>query len=144
MRRVETFDERVVRLARQARTRGVQVYQELSTGAWFATSASRPGRAHYVTAVSCTCEGFVFSGACTHNAALLDRLGWLPQVVDDMPATMSCRPCEGTGQIWSEGEWSPDQCFVCSGTGRVDVVIHHIGPNNIVDFPRIDSPRPAA
>jgi len=144
MRRVETFDERVIRLAQVARERGIKVYQEQSTGRWFATSASRPGTAHYVTAVSCTCEGFIFSGACSHNAALLAKLSWLPRVAGDEPATMACRVCGGGGETWSEGDWSPDECWVCRGTGHVDVVIDRIGSDNIVEFPRVDSPRPAA
>ena len=141
----ETHDERVVRLARQAQVKGVKVFQELSTGAWFATSASRPGQAHYVTAVSCSCEGFVFSGACSHNAALLDRLGWLPRVTEELPATVACSVCRGSGELWAEGSWSPDTCFVCRGIGRVEV-IDRIGPvaDNIVEFPRSDRPRPAA
>ncbi len=140
----ETRDERVVRLARVARERGIKVYQELSTGAWFATSASQPGKAHYLTAVSCTCEGFIFSGACTHNAALLDRLGWLP-AAEPAPATMPCLACRGSGQIWSEGSWSADRCFICSGTGQVDVVLDRIGPvaDNVIPFP-VERPRPAA
>ena len=140
----ETYDERIVRLARQAQAKGVKVFQELSTGAWFATSASQPGKAHYLTAVSCTCEGFIFSGACTHNAALLAKLGWLPPVAEELPATMPCLACRGAGEVWSEGSWSPDRCFVCSGTGAGDVVIDRISPDNIVEFPRVDSPRPAA
>jgi len=140
---METHDERIVRLARTARERGIRVYSDDAGQQWFATSSSQPGVLHYVTAVSCTCRGFVFSGACTHNAALLDRQNWLPRVVEELPATVPCYPCDGTGEIWSKGEWSPDQCWYCSGTGAVDVVNDRV-PDNIIEFPRSEQPRPAA
>ena len=138
----ETRDERVVRLARVARERGIKVYQEQSTGCWFATSASQPGKAHYVTGVSCACEGFVHTGACTHNAALLDSLGWLP-AVEPAPATMPCLACRGAGELWSQGSWTADRCEFCSGRGCVDVVVDRV-PTNVIEFPRSDSPRDAA
>jgi len=136
----ETPDARIVRLAQVARERGIQVYQELSTGAWFATSASRPGTAHYLTAVSCTCEGFIFSGACSHHSALLAKLGWLP-VVESASSPVPCTACTGSGQLWSEGQWSADSCGFCNGAGHVDVVIDC--PTNVVSFPVTDD-RPAA
>jgi hypothetical protein len=71
------------RLAEQGRGNGVQIFQELSTGAWYATSASRAGALHYLTGLSCTCEGFIYAGRCQHHAMLLERLGWLPDVADD-------------------------------------------------------------
>jgi hypothetical protein len=71
------------RLAEQGRGNGVQIFQELSTGAWYATSASRAGGLHYLTGLSCTCEGFIYAGRCQHHAMLLERLGWLPDVADD-------------------------------------------------------------
>ncbi len=139
---METYDERIVRLARQARERGVRIYSDDAGKQWFATSSSQPGVLHYITAASCTCRGFVFSGACTHNAALLDRLGWLP-AVEPAPATMPCLACRGAGEIWSEGSWSPDTCFICQGTGAVDVVADRV-PTNVIEFPVTDDRRPAA
>jgi hypothetical protein len=130
----ETPDQRVVRLARVARERGIQVYQELSTGAWFATSASRPGHAHYLTAVSCTCEGFIFSGACTHNAALLDRLGWLPPVAD-APETVACTFCKGTGRFWAEGDFSDSACGCCGERGWFYDIVIDRAPANVTNFP---------
>src|SRR5215210_3888742 len=64
------------RLAEQGRTNGVRLFQELATGAWYATSASRAGGLHYVTGLSCTCEGFVYAGRCQHHSLLLEHLGW--------------------------------------------------------------------
>ncbi len=143
---METIDQRILRLARVARERGIRVYSDDAGTQWFATSASQVGVLHYVTAVSCSCRGFIFSGACSHNAALLARLGWLPRIADESPATVACSVCSGKGEVWTEGSWSPDQCWYCQGSGRRDLVIDHISPvaDNIVEFPRIDSPRPAA
>jgi len=140
----ETRDEALVRLSKQARQRGVQLFRVVTTGEVFATSISRPGELHWLTHLSCDCPGFIRHQRCQHYAKLMDDLGWLPVVADESPATMPCLACRGEGEIWSEGSWAPDRCFVCSGTGVVDVVIDRIGPSNVVEFPRIDSPRSAA
>jgi len=64
------------RLAAKAEAEGVVIYAEGSR--WYATSRSRPGARHHVTAWSCTCPGFIYTGECGHHSLLLDRLGWLP------------------------------------------------------------------
>jgi len=66
------------------------------------------------------------------------------RVADESPATVACSVCGGSGEVWSEGSWSPDRCFVCAGAGVVDVAIDHVVENNIVEFPRTDDRRPAA
>ena len=76
------------RLAGQAQAKGVRLYSELVSGERFASSASRPGTVHRLTAYSCTCEGFCRWQRCMHLSALLSELGWIP------PA---CGPCQGTG-----------------------------------------------
>ena len=63
------------RLAGVARDRGIRLYQEATTGAWFATSATTPGAVYDVTGYSCTCPGFCHHQRCSHHAALLERLG---------------------------------------------------------------------
>lgn len=141
---METYDERIVRLARQAREQGIRVYSHDAGKQWFASSASTPGTLHYITAVSCSSKGFIFSGACTHNAALLDRLGWLPRIAEELPATMPCLVCRGAGEVWSEGSWSPDRCFVCRGFGLLDVVADRLPAGNVIEFPITDDCRPAA
>ena len=75
---MESHDESIVRLARTAQQRGIQVFREVTTGCWFASSASKPETLHRVTAVSCDCLGFVAHQRCTHHSALLARLGWFP------------------------------------------------------------------
>ena len=73
------------RLAKQAHDKGVTLLQECLTGAWFATSASRPGEIHRLTGFSCSCEGFAYNARCMHHSLLLERLGWLPELPDDEP-----------------------------------------------------------
>jgi hypothetical protein len=80
------------RLADQAHANGVQIFQELSTGAWYATSASRAGGLHYLTGLSCTCEGFIYAGRCQHYAMLLERLGWLPDAEATDPEPVAAVP----------------------------------------------------
>ncbi len=141
---MESHDESIVRLARTARERGIQVFREVATGQWFATSTSKPETLHRVTAVSCDCLGFVAHQRCSHHSALLAKLGWLPRIDDESPATVDCGACGGSGEIWRDGQFTPDPCFYCRGKGRVDVVIDRIGPDNVVQFPAIEQPRPAA
>ena len=64
------------RLAAKAEAEGVVIYAEGSR--WYATSRSQPGARHRVTAWSCDCKGFIFTGECGHHSLLLARLGWLP------------------------------------------------------------------
>ena len=138
----ETRDETLIRLASQARARGVQLFRVVTSGEVFATSISRPGELHRVTHLSCDCEGFIRHQRCMHYAKLMDDLGWLPQVAGDEPATMPCLACRDAGSIWREGQWGADTCFVCRGIGHVDVVVDR--PTNVVPFREVDSPRPAA
>ncbi len=141
----ETRDEALVRLAKQARDRGVQLFRVVTTGEVFAASISRPGELHRLTHHSCDCEGFIRWQRCCHYAAMLDSLGWLP-AVEPASSPVPCGPCDATGRVWSEGSWSPDECWYCSGRGSRDVVLDRIAPvvDNVIDFPRSDSPRPAA
>lgn len=72
------------RLAAKAEAEGVLVYAEGSR--WYATSRSQPGARHRVTACSCTCRGFIYTGECGHHSLLLARLGWLDQPVAEPAA----------------------------------------------------------
>ncbi len=138
----ETRDEALVRLARQAQERGVQLFRVTTTGEVFASSVSRPGELHRVTHLSCDCVGFVRHQRCMHYAKLMADLGWLPKLAEEM-AMVVCSACSGSGQCWIEGSYTPDQCFYCRGTGRVDQVVDRI-PANIVPFPVAGDRRPAA
>jgi hypothetical protein len=140
----ETHDEALVRLAKQARDRGVQLFRVVTTGEVFATSISRPGELHRVTHLSCDCPGFIRHQRCMHYAKLMDSLDWLP-VVESASSPVPCTACDATGRVWLEGSWSADECWYCRGSDRADVVADRIGPvaDNIIPFP-VDRPRPAA
>jgi len=107
-RRRPTTPADVARLAALARVRGVEVFLDAGTGRWFATSATDANACHRLTAYSCDCQGFTAWGRCSHHAALLDRLGWLP-AVDTAP---TCRTCHGRG-------FDPD----CAGHPTADGVV---------------------
>lgn len=76
------------RLAEAARTKGIRIRRDRRDGRFYASSCSHPGRWHFVTAVSCDCPGFITHSRCTHHAALLAALGWLPPLepepIDDV------------------------------------------------------------
>jgi hypothetical protein len=120
------------RLAAVAQKRGLRLTQERE-GVWFCSSASNPDAPHYVTALSCDCRGFIEHQRCSHLAALLDHLGWLPEVVaepEDAPATVPCGNCSGGGTIYvrdcERAGWPHPTCPECGGTGEtpaVDVLV---------------------
>jgi len=78
----ETVDQARRRLAEKARQEGVTLTLD-DDGRWYASSVSRPGTRHYVTAYSCDCIGFCNHGRCKHHSALLACFGWLD--LDDGP-----------------------------------------------------------
>jgi len=123
VRRRPTTAEDLHRLAGVARDHGIRLFQEVTTGAWFATSATKPDAVYDVTGYSCTCEGFTAWQRCSHHAALLARLGWLPDIAAVPPAptpitaaaSAPCRTCRGRGWVYVEdGDW-PAQvpCRAC-------------------------------
>ena len=130
--RRESVDAAFHRLAAEARRQGVTVYRIEGTKgpAWFSPSQSRPGTAHHLTAVSCTCQAFLRWQRCRHLARLLDVLGWLPTVTGDPdpappaigpPSAPPCGFCHGRG--WAYSEWfasagaNRPPCRQCAGTG---------------------------
>lgn len=107
------------RLAEEARRRGIWIYVEPTSGDHFATSASDRRRLHRVTALSCTCPGFAQHRRCTHHAALLEHLGWLPDPAPD-PAAAPLPPAPGTELPCPLCADAPDEgCPVCAGSGVV-------------------------
>ena len=82
----ETHDAALVRLAHKARAEGIRLYRDRNDGRHYASSASTPGRLHYVTGLSCDCVGFATHRRCQHFAALLAALGWLATDPEPAPA----------------------------------------------------------
>jgi hypothetical protein len=74
----ESPGQALARLAAQARAEGVRIYRDSRDGRHYATSAGHPGVLHYVTGFSCDCLGFILHQQCTHHAALLAALRWIP------------------------------------------------------------------
>jgi hypothetical protein len=103
------------RLADLAQERGLRVF-EASPNHWFCTSYTDPFRLHVVTGFSCDCQGFVHHQRCTHHAALLEHLGWLPA-----PAMIDCPTCHGGGIIYVRAcervGFPYPACSTCQGTG---------------------------
>ena len=131
-RRRPTTPADLHRLAGLARDRGIRLYQERATGAWYATSATDPGAVYHLTGYSCSCPGFTAWQRCSHHAALLDRLGWLPDIAAVTPAptpitaaaTAPCRACGGRG-LDPACDGHPTaagrvacECERCDGAGR--------------------------
>jgi hypothetical protein len=103
VRRRETHDEAICRLADQAAQRGVQIYRTADGRHW-ATSISNPDELHYVTGYSCDCRGFLRHQGCTHHSALLASRGWLPCTPEPTMPTppvrmpdVPCHACKGEG-----------------------------------------------
>lgn len=72
------------RLADEAERRGIKIYVEVTTGAMFASSSRDPGGLYFVDPqLGCTCQGYGHHARCTHFAAMLAWLGWLPDPDDD-------------------------------------------------------------
>lgn len=98
---VESHAETVQRLAAKARREGVRLYRDSRDGRYYASSASQPGKMHYVTGVSCDCQGFQTHQRCMHHSALVTALGWTggeAEPVDALPVSV-CRRCAGTGIV---------------------------------------------
>jgi len=79
-RLVESHDQAIRRLAVVAEERGITIHWH-DRGAireYYATSNTSPGLLHRVTLFSCSCEGFIRHGRCTHHARLLAELDELP------------------------------------------------------------------
>jgi hypothetical protein len=77
-RPTDTRDQAIRRLAFQAITRGLRIFEHQATGEFFCSSYSQPDRCHRVTALSCDCAGFIRHGRCQHHALLLFQIGELP------------------------------------------------------------------
>lgn len=128
VRKSESREDALIRLANKARAEGVKLYQDPKDGRYYASSVSNPGHMHYVTGFSCDCAGFVQHGRCKHYAALMSALGWIatPEPEPTAPATgpAVCGQCSGigetqytrsTGRGRSVYDWQT--CSDCRGSG---------------------------
>jgi hypothetical protein len=133
VRKSETREEALVRLAAKAREEGVKLYRDSKDGRYYASSVSTPGQMHYVTGFSCDCAGFAQHHRCKHYAALMSALGWIaaPEPKPTAPATRPavCGTCNGLGETQytrSTGlgryvyDWQT--CGACHGTGQASEV----------------------
>jgi hypothetical protein len=112
------------RLADLAHERGLRVF-ETGPNQWFCTSHTDPFALHVATGFSCDCRGFLHHQRCSHHAALLAHLGWLPEVepTAELPqleatgqsAQLDCPTCCGCGvQTYRTFE---ERCSACGGSG---------------------------
>jgi hypothetical protein len=104
------------RLADLAQERGLRVF-ELGPNRWFCTSHTDPFALHVVTGLSCDCRSFLHHQRCSHHAALLAHLGWLPELEVESPAPQQCFWCSGSGRIPNDQHERYDRCEPCGGTG---------------------------
>jgi hypothetical protein len=108
------------RLADLAHARGLRIF-EVGSNRWFCTSHTDPFALHVVTGFSCDCQGFLAHGRCSHYAALLAHLGWLPELEEETPAsatggtTTDCPDCTGCGVVVYRT--FEERCPTCGGTG---------------------------
>ena len=110
----ETQEQALSRLASKARAEGVKLLQSVSSGQYFATSTSQPGKRYRVSADHCECLGFQSHGRCKHHAALLSAL---------TGTGAPCSECKGQGSIPRMELFKGKRvdiyvpCHACKGTG---------------------------
>src|SRR4051812_2717829 len=97
----ESHDQALHRLALVAEERGIRIHWHDNgpRREYFASSHSTPGLLYRVTLHSCSCEGFIRVGRCTHFARLLSELDELPPLdPPPPPAVMAERRIERVEQ----------------------------------------------
>jgi len=103
----ETEREAIARLLDKAKVEGVAIVRDHTDGRFYASSVSKPGAMHYVTAYSCTCIGFSRHQRCKHLVALWSHLGYFGPEPDPEP-TPACCPAVAVVHVpghWSTGGW---------------------------------------
>lgn len=110
----------LTRLADKARTDGIRLYRDPVDGRHYASSASEPGRLHYVTGYSCDCRGFMTHQRCKHHAALLAAMGWLTDKPEPDPPGATLR-IHRTGDYYDDRGFyvDPSAVIFVSGVARV-------------------------
>ena len=110
VRITETERTALTRLLAKAKAEGVKLLRD-QDGRHYASSVSRPGTRHYVTAYSCDCRGFIAHQRCKHLAALLSALGWLPGTPepDPAPMTITLAHVDGHYSLAADPQWMEPQ-----------------------------------
>jgi hypothetical protein len=101
----ETEREAIARLLDKAKTEGVTIVRDHTDGRFYASSVSRPGAMHYVTAYSCTCIGFSRHQRCKHLVALWSHLGYFGPEPDLEPTSPAAVAVVHVPGHWSTGGW---------------------------------------
>ncbi|MEJ7900502.1 MAG: hypothetical protein WKF63_01575 [Thermomicrobiales bacterium] len=105
VRIIETERTALTRLLAKAKAEGVKLLRD-QDGRHYASSVSRPGTRHYVTAYSCDCRGFVAHQRCKHHAALLSALGWLQGDPEPDPGmAITCAHVGAHYSLEADPEW---------------------------------------
>jgi len=121
----ETHDAALVRLAHKARAAGIRLYRDRNDGRHYASSASTPGRLHYVTGLSCDCVGFATHRRCQHFAALLAALGWLqgdPEPTPPAPMTITLAHVSAHYSLDTDPQWvEPFTEIMVDGEAKVRI-----------------------
>jgi hypothetical protein len=116
---VRSTDPALLRLAAQGRACGVRLLREHLSGEWFAISSTDRETCYRLTALSCTCPGFMRHQHCQHLVLLLVRLGYLAET-----EPVECLDCQGRGFTFSfVNGWAPPYevpCDICERTGTID------------------------
>jgi hypothetical protein len=107
----ETEREAIARLLAKAKVEGVTIVRDHTDGRFYASSVSKPGAMHYVTAYSCTCIGFSRHQRCKHLVALWSHLGYFGPEPDPEP-TPAC--CPAVAVVHVPGAWGPGGYLVCT------------------------------
>ena len=105
----ETEREDIARLLDKAKAEGVTIVRDHTDGRFYASSVSKPGAMHYVTAYSCTCIGFCRHQRCKHLVALWSHLGYFDPEPDSEPT-----PPPAVAVTHVPGAWGPGGWLVCT------------------------------
>ena len=142
IRITETERTAMSRLLAKARAEGVKLIRD-QDGRHFASSVSRPGTLHYVTAYSCDCRGFVAHQRCKHLAALLAAKGWLDGTPEPDPAPMAITLAhvDGHYSLDAEPEWmEPFTTILVDGEPKIritgdtfDLAVHWLEQGKSID-----------
>ena len=110
----ETPDQALRRLAFQALTHGLIIYDYPHTREFYCSSHSQPDMLHRVTRLSCDCRGFIQHGRCSHYALLLYHLGELPEPTPPVVSAHASAPAVLCDQCGEPMRHMAGVSFVCA------------------------------